>query len=235
MRLGDVDNLVVAGGYVYALTYRRTGPDRLWRAAIDGGSWTRLTTSYPPAPGGVMAAHGATIILETSPTFSAPALDFYALVSTDRGAHFAVHRLHTDNEGCSGFDVTSARVIWAYCVPANGSSQLRRSVNDGRTFTNVEPAGGQTSEIGAFAAASDTTAIIADAGLSTLSRKRPYLTTDAGRHYVAAGPAGLYWTWFGFIDTTHGAALGNSSGSGPLTLYTTTDGGRSYEPVSFGA
>ena len=161
-------------------------------------------------------------------------LDHYVLVSTDGGAHFAAYRLHTGSEGCSGLDVTSARVIWTYCVPPHGQGQLRRSVNAGRTLTNVGPSGGQTSALGAFAAASDTTTIVADTGEPTSARKRPYLTTDAGRHYIAAGQAGLYWSWFGFIDPTHGVALAHRSEMGPLSLWVTTNGGRSYQPIRLG-
>jgi len=233
-QIGDVDTLIVADGYVYALAYRGKADDQLWRSSLDGGPWTRLDTNgYTPEAGGPLAAHGATIILAASPPLNSLVADQYELVSTDRGAQFVAHRLHVGVEGCSGFDAISGRVIWTYCVPPRHGGQLRRSVNAGRTFTKVGPPDGQISFGGAFAAASATTAIVADADEPGFPRKRPYLTTDAGRHYIAAGPTGLYWIWFGFIDSTHGVALASRSGLDPLTLFVTTNGGRSYRPVSF--
>ena len=232
---GNVDELVSAGGYVYATV--DSGPAgrvrtyaSLWRSPVNHDQWARLREAGTVSDG--LAARGSEVLVQSSyrakPFY---ALGSYLLVSHDSGRRFSRYGAPSPDSS-NAFDPTSAATIWA--LSSGGHFEfVTRSTNSGRKFRPAGPRLEQGPPNGTpFAAASDSTAVLAT-GYPQTGRPSLYRTTDGGKHYTTIGPKGVNWTYLGFTDSTHGAGL--AATTTPLStgssLYYTTDAGRSYHRV----
>jgi photosystem II stability/assembly factor-like uncharacterized protein len=145
------------------------------------------------------------------------------MVSHDGGATFSRHPA-PPSVVCHFEEKPGA--IWAPCATGMMSG-VWRSTDGGAHFTwttgaTTKSGGPEEPNSAVFAAASATTAVYGFQDLFT--------TVDGGAHWAAiATPRGATWTYVGFTDATHGAAIARFGSAS--RLYYTTDGGASYHPV----
>ena len=213
---GSVTSIAISSSDVYALVASSGGVGRLMRSPTNANNWTSLPVSVSGYGG--LSVHGSDVFAQSGPKL---------VVSHDGGGSFSTHPAPSDLP-CD-FEEPVAPVVWAHCATGTESGTWR-STDGGRTFTVPRSAGGANSNprepnSAAFAAASDTTAVV---GYQQL-----YRTTDSGVTYSPVGPGGFTWQYLGFTDPTHGLALGYPTGASPSAgrLYYTTDGGASYHLV----
>lgn len=218
---GNVEDLTAAGGWVYALLSTAHGSGRLLRSPAGRDAW-RPVGKLVGEPFAGLWAQGSRVMVETqSRTGSSSRL----LVSTDSGAHFRLAGSAPPAVECQLQGVLP--VIWAACATGTESG-VWRSSNGGARFIGVggdanRSSGPSEPNSAAFGAATSTAAVY---GYRQLWR-----TSDAGAHWRAVPGTrdALWWTYLGFTDATHGAALGEFQGGS--RLYYTTDGGASYHRV----
>jgi photosystem II stability/assembly factor-like uncharacterized protein len=211
-----VTNVAISSTSVYALVASSSGTGRLMRSPTNANDWVSLPVSVSGYGG--LSAHGPDVFAQAGPDL---------VVSHDGGATFSSYRAPSDLP-CD-FEEPVPPVVWAHCATGTESATWR-STNGGRSFTPQRYTSGGASiapepNSAAFAAASDTTAVV---GYQQL-----YRTTDSGVTYSPVGPRGLTWHYLGFTDPTHGVALGYPTSASPADgrLYYTTDGGASYHLV----
>jgi photosystem II stability/assembly factor-like uncharacterized protein len=124
-----------------------------------------------------------------------------------------------------------ATVVWALCVTGLQSG-LTRSTDGGATFPPFSNSQGFVNTAGLAAVSATSAVVTALAG----GGQAMYLTTDGGRSFQLTGPVlapgGSGWGFVGFTDATHGAAIAATT---PAVLYSTTDGGHTWNPVSIRA
>ncbi len=217
---GSVTDLATGGGEVYAVVGSPSGqPSRLMRSPVGRDAWVAL-----PAAGAVSGGlwvHGTDVFVESLGHVR-------LLVSHDRANSFTSYPVPPGSEGlgCRYQEMTPP-VVWAFCATGTEGG-VQRSANGGRGF---QPAnGGPESHMmlpnsAAFAAASSAVAVVAG--------QRLYRTTNAGVSYTPVGPAGYAWSYLGFTNASHGAALGGHDG-GSEALFYTTNAGLSYHEVRIG-
>ncbi|MGH2910342.1 MAG: DUF4232 domain-containing protein, partial [Solirubrobacteraceae bacterium] len=191
--------------------------------------WNELTAAGDVSAG--LTVRGSEVVIENAYlTHRADAVGMRLLVSHDDGKRFVSHPSPGHGLGCR-FSLTSASTIWGFCATGN-FGQVIRSVNDGKTFNVAAPQAinYRLPNCSAFAAASDSTAVVG-ASASLPGRQALARTTNAGRSYHRLGPTDMSWSYLGFTDGAHGAAIGAPANGGTARLYDTTNGGRSYRPV----
>ncbi len=217
---GAVTDLAISAGEAYA-TVSSAGAGKLIHSPVDHDAWTTL-----PAAGDVSVglwAQGSDVLVQSG---SGGGIGNDVLVSHDGGASFASHPSPSPGLGCQ-FEEADVAVMWAHCATGTESG-VWRSTNAGQNF---QPANGGSVGLhlpnsAAFAAASDTTAVV---GYQQL-----YRTEDGGAGYTPAGPAGVTaWAYLGFTDATHGVGIGFVGPQSPSNerLFYTIDGGVSYHLV----
>jgi hypothetical protein len=209
---GFVPALATGGGYVYAVVVPSltSYSGRLLRSPVGRDDWVVLRAAGTVSEG--VWVHGSDVFVE----------DRYfkqLLVSHNRGNTFTSYRPGVLGLPC-GYAEPQPPVVWAHCGTGT-ASEVFRSTDSGRSFQPAS-AGVMLSDHAVFAAASATVAVAGDLNL--------YRTGDGGRDYTRVGPTGSPWTYLGFTDAAHGAALAGTS-SGPEILFYTTDGGRTYHRV----
>ncbi len=220
---GSVYAMASAGGFTYAIVSGANGTGHLQRARVGSDLWTSLAGAGSAFSG--LWAHGADLLLESEGSLGDPD---ELMISHNDGASFT-RDTAPPNVACD-FEEQAWPVIWAHCATGMLSDVLR-SVDGGARFPVAEGSGSKTlpelPNSAAFAAASSREAV---AGYDQL-----YVTTDGGRAWERArGPAGItWWSYLGFTDATHGAAIGYVGTETPSheRLYYTTNGGRSYRLV----
>lgn len=213
--LGDsVSELSIADGYVYALTSSR-GRSHLMRSAAGGDEWATLNN----VGDGYLSSlwvQGSTVIVQDGG---------HLLVSEDQGVQFQ-RRRGVRGAGDCGYD-GGPGALWALCSTGMAPDDVVLSRNLGNTFATAAQV--PDGPIGAFAAASGSTAVASGQGPL-------YRTTDSGASWTRVhAPAGN-WTYLGFTDATHGVAIGEFGGGGQqdYRLYYTIDAGASYHFVPIG-
>jgi hypothetical protein len=217
--LGQVKELAIGGGYVYAIVVRNpsNGAGQLLRAPLGANFWKTM-----PGAGnafGGLWVHGSDVLLE-SQTDTGQQLE----ISHDAGATFT-HDAVPPSVACQ-FEEPQPPVIWAHCATGMLSGTWR-SVDGGQRFTQVKDPR-ELPNSAAFGSASPATAVI--------GYRQLYRTADGGATWApATGPTGItWWQYIGFTDPTHGVALGYAGTEQPSNerLYYTTDGGVSYHLVA---
>lgn len=213
---GQVTELAIGGGYVYAIV-RRDGTGSLIRSAIGSDVWRTLPRVNTAFAG--LWVHGSDVLLETE-----NASTQNLAMSTDHGNHFTMGSLPPDVV-CQ-LELPGPPVIWAHCATGMLSGTWR-SVNDGASFARVGRGTPELPNSAAFGSASATTAVV---GYQQL-----YRTDNGGASWSpSSGPSGItWWQYVGFTDPTHGVAIGYVGAEQPNNerLYYTTDGGASYHLV----
>ncbi len=217
---GSVTDLATGAGEVYAVVGSGSGPpSRLMRSPVGREDWVALAAAGTVSGG--LWVHGTDVFVES--------LDHVRLlVSHDRANSFTSYPVPAGSEGlgCRYQEMTPP-VVWAFCATGTEGG-VQRSTNGGRSF---QPANGNPEShmmlpnSAAFAAASSTVAVVSGLQL--------YRTTNAGASYLSTGPAGYAWSYLGFTNATHGAALARHDG-GSEALFYTTNAGLSYHHISIG-
>ena len=217
---GSVTDLATGAGEVYAVVGSASGqPSRLMRSPAGRDAWVTLAAAGTVSGG--LRAHGTDVFVESLGHVR-------WLVSHDRANSFTSYPVPAGSEGlgCRYQEMTPP-VVWAFCATGTEGG-VQRSTNGGRSF---QPASGSPEShmmlpnSAVFAAASATVAVVAGLQL--------YRTSNAGASYTPVGPAGYAWSYVGFTNATHGAALGGHDG-GSDALFYTTNGGLSYHHVRIG-
>lgn len=209
---GYVPALAIGGGYVYAVVVPSltSYAGRLLRSPVGRDDWVALRAAGTVSEG--VWLHGSDVFVE----------DRYfkqLLVSHNRGNTFTSYRPGVLGLPC-GYAEPQPPVVWAHCGTGT-ASEVFRSTDSGRSFQPVLLEL-MLSNHAVFAAASATVAVAGDLNL--------YRTGNGGRSFTRVGPTESPWTYLGFTNPTHGAALASTS-SGQGILFYTTDGGRTYHSV----
>jgi hypothetical protein len=211
---GMVDDLDIAGGYVYALVFSR-GHSSLMRSAVSADDWAPLSGLGRGQLSGLWI-QGQTVIVQSGDRL---------FISNDHGNHFARKR-GVRNAGDCAYD-GGPQALWALCSTGMAPDEILLSSDSGNTFRAAAQV--PNGPIGTFAAASGTVAVASGQGPL-------YRTTDGGATWTPATAPSADWTYLGFSDPTHGVAIGNfgTGGHQDLKLYYTIDGGASYHFVPIG-
>ncbi len=221
---GEVDDLDIADGFVYAIVVSH-GRTSLMRSAVSADDWSALSgLGHGPLSG--LWIQGATVVVQSGDRL---------FISNDQGNHFARKR-GVRNAGDCSFD-GGPQALWALCSRGMAPDEILLSSDSGSTFrtTSQVPDG----PLGTFGAASGNAAVVSTQGPL-------YRTTNGGASWtpvtvqsapgapVANLPAN--WTYLGFSTPSHGVAIGNfgTGGHQDLRLYYTIDGGASYHFVPIG-
>ncbi len=209
------NELAIAGGFVYAVAKTGVAASQLMRSPVAHNDWQLLKGAGHGQLSGLWV-QGTTVIIQAGNRL---------LVSTDRGARFRRVRGVQHAGDCSYDAVSPASVLWAVCSTGMALDEILRSTDSGNTFTRA--ANVPNGPIDAFTAASSTEAVVSGQGPL-------YRTADGGASWTPVTAPSAGWTYLGFSDATHGAAIGNfGSGGHPNSrLYYTTDGGTSYHLVN---
>jgi photosystem II stability/assembly factor-like uncharacterized protein len=155
----------------------------------------------------------------------------HLLYSLDGGIHWSQAPVPIPGLGCQ-FDQVSSPVLWERCN-SGMMAHVWVSVDNGRTFHDPakQEGEGEFANGVAFAASSNTVAV---AAFQDIQR-----TTNGGRTYSVVGPrhvaskfGAFTWTYLGFTDPDHGAAIGApNDGLGPGQLWVTHDAGAGWHRV----
>jgi photosystem II stability/assembly factor-like uncharacterized protein len=209
-----VGDLAIADGYVYALAYGH-GQSQLMRSVVGADRWATLSD----VGDGYLSSlwvQGTTVIVQSGS---------HLLVSADQGIQFQ-RRRGVRRAGDCGYD-GGPGALWALCSTGMAPDDIELSRDLGNHFTAAAQV--PNGPIGAFAAASGSTAVASGQGPL-------YRTTNSGASWRRVrAPAGD-WTYLGFTDATHGVAIGQfGTGSRQdYRLYYTIDAGASYHFVPIG-
>lgn len=210
-----VTQLAIADGYVYAIVSTRNR-SALLRSVVGADRWTGL---HGTGRGYLTAlwVQGPTVIVQSGS---------HLLTSADQGVHFT-RRRGVQHAGNCAYD-GGPEALWAVCSTGMAPDEVVLSNDLGNGFTTAAQV--PNGPIGAFAAASGTTAVASGQGPL-------YRTTDAGASWMPVDAPSADWTYLGFTDATHGVGIGQFGGGGrrDYRLYYTTDAGRSYHLVTIGS
>jgi photosystem II stability/assembly factor-like uncharacterized protein len=209
-----VNDLQIAGDYVYAIAYRHS-QTHLMSSAIGTNNWTTL--------GGLGRGYLSGLWVQGSTVFINSGT--HLLVSDNGGASFrrvgGTHRV----SDCT-YD-GGPQALWALCSTGMAPDDILLSTNSGNTFTTAAqvPYG----PIDSFAAATGTVAVASSQGPL-------YRSGNAGASWARVKAPSANWIYLGFTDATHGVAIGGfgKGGMQDSRLYYTTDGGVSYHRVMIG-
>ena len=122
-----------------------------------------------------------------------------------------------------GLSAVNDRIAWS----SGSGGTVLRTLDGGRTWQNVSPAGADTLDFRDVQAFSADTALVMHAGYPGLILQ----TCDGGRHWqtVYHDPRpGIFLDAMSFWDNRHGLAFGDAL-NGRLVVITTADGGRSWQ------
>ncbi len=122
-----------------------------------------------------------------------------------------------------GLSAVNDRIAWS----SGSGGTVLRTLDGGRTWQNVSPAGADTLDFRDVQAFSADEALIMHAGYPGLILR----THDGGRHWqpVYLNPRpGIFLDALAFWDERHGLAFGDAL-DGRIVVITTTDGGRSWQ------
>ena len=219
--LAYLDYLLADAATLYAAS--RYYPQSLWRSGDGGTTWQAvalpaLTNAYAVS---IEASSAQRLTLRDS----AGRLH----ISTDGGAHWA-------ERSAVGPSAPTLSSIWFFdsreglAIAADGSSL--RTADGGRTWSATPAAGGYGWRRAQFLPDGSVGWVISDSGTI-------YRSTDKGRTWLSPVPqtsAPLQGVSdFHFADALHGWAVAPYaySWSGPAAaIYSTTDGGSSWQPVA---
>ncbi len=218
---GTVTDLAISAGEVYATVEPSGGGSgKLVHSPVGHDDWTPVT---PLVVSGGLWVQGSDVIAQSG---AGAGIGANVLVSHDSGQSFVTYPAPSPGLPCQ-FAAPAPPVVWAHCATGTESG-VWRSGDGGAQFAVVVSTGlGPLPNSAAFAAASDSTAVV---GYQQL-----YRTTDNGATWSRVGPSGItQWAYLGFTDPTHGVALGYAGQIAPGNerLYYTTDAGQTYHPVS---
>jgi len=209
-----VGDLAIADGYVYALAFSH-GRSHLMRSVVGADRWATLSD----VGDGFLSSlwvQGPTVIVQSGS---------HLLVSRNQGIQFRRRRgvRHAGNCGYDG----GPGALWALCSTGMAPDEIVLSHDLGNTFTTAAQV--PNGPIGAFAAASGTTAVASGQGPL-------YVTTNSGASWRRVAAPSANWTYLGFTDATHGVAIGQfgTASRQDYRLYYTIDAGRSYHFVPIG-
>jgi photosystem II stability/assembly factor-like uncharacterized protein len=218
---GTVTDLAISNGQAYATVEPAGGGNgKLVRSPVGHDAWTAVSAAGVVSGG--LWVQGPQVIVQSGVGTGAGG---NVLVSNDGGASFTASPAPSPGLPCQ-FAAPSPPVVWAHCATGTESG-VWRSSDDGAHFTVVVSHGLSLPNSAAFAAASDSTAVV---GYQQL-----YRSSDNGTSWSPVGPSGIaQWAYLGFTDPTHGVALGyvGQIAPGNERLYYTTDAGQTYHPVS---
>lgn len=254
--LPPVEELVLGGGYAYAMTVTpNTMVGGLWRAAIGASTWTRLrlpgAASAPvaySAPNGqqILHADGGTLALlrpgVTAPVNTASTVgDLW--VSTSDGTAWQARPVPCRAPRGGGAAALSMALghpdAWLLdCFNNEQSSQQQNTqhilfgtVNDGLTWVQLPD---PTSH--------DMPVLLADNGSGhaflAVQGAGDFMvgTFDGGLHWqqvIASGGSFSGWADLAFVNAQTGFVVGAVTDYGHSHLYRTDDGGRSWQIVQF--
>jgi photosystem II stability/assembly factor-like uncharacterized protein len=193
----------------------------LYSSLPDTDIWSRL-----PAPRdlfGALWVQGTDLFAQSSLAHGKD-VGGDLLVSLDGGQSWVHDPVPSPGLGCQ-FDQVRAPVLWETCSTGMSAS-VWISHDNGATFTRHASEGqDEFSNAVTFAAATNTVGI---AGLQQL-----YRTTNGARTFTTVDRHRLTWSYIGFTDAQHGAAIAapGESGDGPGQLWVTRDAGVHWHRV----
>jgi hypothetical protein len=207
---GFVSSLAIGGGYVYADVVPEASSSwgRVLRSAVGRDHWVTLTAAGSVYAGG-LSVHDTDVFVAGR---CSPKPGICLLVSSNGGASFTNYG-PPPSEYC-GYQEPQPPVVWAHCGTGT-ASEVFRSTDAGRVF-HPASIGVMLSNHAVFGAASATVAVAGDFRL--------YRTANGGVSYTPVGPTEHSWSYLGFTNTTHGAALVRTSQGRELLFYTTNAG-----------
>jgi hypothetical protein len=218
-------NFTVADGQVYVAVNRCTPTYvctdyRLYRSAAGSSSWASapIPTVDLHGSGIGIGAFGSRVWLTLGNGGPVTLLE-----STDGGVSFSVASSDIEALSCGPFP-TSSSVLWLSCSTGN-YGHWSRSSDGGASFVGLNVAGPNGAGLDVV---SDSVAFFTSPSDPTVFER----TTNSGATFQQlkapnmSGAAGLQ-VYFG--DPTHGlAVVTNGNGTGPTSLWRTSDGGLTW-------